>query len=147
MKGLMMAGACGALFGVGLVLSGMTRADKVIGFLDVFGQWDPTLACVMVGAIAVHLPLRILVKRRTRPLLGPQFQEPKMTQIDRPLVIGALLFGAGWGVSGYCPGPGIASLVPGGQPALVFCAAMATGMVAHRFMFLKGPRGELEPEG
>ena len=116
MKALSTAASLGALFGVGLVLSGMTRADKVIGFLDLFGDWDPTLAFVMMGAIGVHLPLRILVKRRATPVLAAAFEAPTRTTVDGRLLAGAVLFGVGWGVAGYCPGPGIASLVPGGAP-------------------------------
>jgi len=147
MRGLSTAAALGGLFGVGLVISGMTRADKVIGFLDLFGDWDPTLAFVMVGAIGVHLPLRILVKRRAAPLMAETFEAPTRTTIDARLVAGALLFGVGWGVSGYCPGPGIASLVPGGAPALVFCGTMALGMAGHHLLFTQSARGENDGGG
>jgi len=147
MKPLLTAGGLGALFGVGLVVSGMTRADKVIGFLDLFGDWDPTLAFVMMGAIGVHLPLRILVKRRAQPILAAQFHGPTKTTIDGKLIVGAVLFGVGWGLAGYCPGPAIVSIVPGGQPALIFCGTMSVGMLAHHLLFNRKAQDDPIPGG
>jgi uncharacterized protein len=124
------AGLTGALFGVGLVISGMTQPDKIIGFLDVAGEWDPTLAFVMGGAIAVHAPLRWWVLRRERPLLETDFDEPQAQIINGPLILGAALFGVGWGMSGFCPGPAITSIGPSSE-ALLFCAGMGGGMVLY----------------
>ena len=106
MRALSTAAGLGALFGVGLVLSGMTRADKVIGFLDLFGDWDPTLAFVMMGAIAMHLTLYRIILRRQSPLWGDRFHVPTRRDISPQLVVGAAIFGVGWGLGGYCPGPG-----------------------------------------
>jgi uncharacterized membrane protein YedE/YeeE len=117
----------GALFGAGLYLSGMTDTTKVQGWLDVFGQWDPTLAFVMGGAI---LPMAVAwqLTRGRRPLSGGTFPTPARPEIDRRLVIGSTLFGMGWGLAGLCPGPAIASLGFGGLPGLVFAAFMIVGM-------------------
>ncbi|GGE20442.1 membrane protein [Primorskyibacter flagellatus] len=118
----------GALFGAGLYLSGMTDTTKVQGWLDVFGQWDPTLAFVMGGAI---LPMAVAwqLTRGRRPLSGGTFPTPARPEIDRRLVIGSTLFGMGWGLAGLCPGPAIASLTFGGLPGLVFAAFMIGGML------------------
>lgn len=118
----------GLIFGAGLTISGMTRPDKVIGFLDVLGGWDPSLAFVMVGAIAVHFLAYRLVPRLPRPLMGERFALPTRKDIDRRLVVGAALFGAGWGLGGYCPGPAITSAVSGAIPTLTFLGAMLAGM-------------------
>jgi len=123
----------GALFAIGLTVAGMTQPAKVIGFLDVTGAWDPSLAFVMVGAITVHAVTRRLVLRRRAPFGAAAFDEPNARSIDAPLVAGAALFGVGWGAAGYCPGPAIVSLGTGSREALVFVAAMAVGMMAHRF--------------
>ena len=120
------------LFGVGLVVSGMTSPQKVLGFLDVFGAWDPSLAFVMVGAISVHAVLYRFVRRRTAPLFAERFWVPERKGIDAPLVVGAALFGVGWGLSGICPGPGLvvlpAGVVDGATPLLAFLAALLGGM-------------------
>jgi uncharacterized membrane protein YedE/YeeE len=121
------AALAGALFGAGLHLSGMTDTAKVLGFLDFFGAWDPTLAFVMAGAI---LPMAIAWRLTPgqEPLTGGRFPQNPVQRIDRPLVIGAVLFGMGWGLVGLCPGPAIASLSYGGLGGLVFLAAMLAGM-------------------
>ena len=125
----------GALFAFGLAISGMADPAKVTAFLDVTGHWDPTLAFVMFGAIAVHLPFVRLAKQRARPLFGDVFHWPDLKQIDGKLVVGSAVFGVGWGLSGYCPGPALASLVGGASSALVFVAAMVTGIaVTRRFV-------------
>jgi uncharacterized protein len=111
----------------------MTQPLKVIGFLDVTGRWDPSLALVMVGALLVHGLLYRVIVARPAPLLAPRFHLPRRRDIDRRLVAGAALFGVGWGLGGYCPGPGLASVTTGLQP-LVFVAAMAAGMYAGRLM-------------
>ncbi len=124
------AALAGALFGVGLIISGMTQPGKVIGFLDVAGAWDPTLAFVMGGAIAVHAPLRWWVRRLEKPILEEEFHEPQTQVINIPLVLGAALFGIGWGLSGFCPGPAITSVATSTE-ALVFCAGGAAGMLIY----------------
>lgn len=119
----------GGLFGTGLFLSGMTDTTKVQGWLDVFGNWDPTLAFVMGGAILpMLLAWRLTINRA--PLTGGRFPEPAGNVIDRKLVLGSVAFGAGWGLTGLCPGPAIASLSYGGAGGLVFLAAMLVGMGA-----------------
>lgn len=120
----------GLLFGAGLVVSGMTRPRKVIGFLDVFGAWDASLMFVMVGAIAVHMIAYRSIRGRSAPLFAPAFVVPTRRDLDAKLLIGAAVFGAGWGLGGYCPGPGIVSLIGGGVGACVFVVAMLGGMFA-----------------
>ena len=118
----------GLLFGLGLILSGMTDPSKVIGFLDIFGLWDPSLALVMGGAIAVGFFAFALAKKRTVNFLGGALRLPTSSQIDKPLVIGAVLFGAGWGVAGFCPGPALVSLASGQIKAAAFVVFMLAGM-------------------
>lgn len=133
----------GLLFGAGLVLSGMTRPEKVVGFLDLGGAWDPSLAFVMAGAIAVHALAYRWVRGRRAPLFGARFGVPTRRDIDFKLLLGAGLFGAGWGIGGYCPGPGIVSLVAGGAGPVVFVLAMLLGMVATaKLEALASTRGE-----
>mgnify|MGYP003303714647 CR=1 FL=1 len=119
----------GAVFAIGLGISGMTDANKVINFLNPLGQWDPSLAFVMVGAIGVHLATYRLILSRERPLFAAAFSVAASTNVDTRLLIGAGLFGAGWGLGGFCPGPGIVSAVALGTEALVFVGAMLGGMV------------------
>lgn len=124
----------GLLFGWGLLLSGMTDPGKVQGFLDLAGAWDPSLAFVMGGAIAVGVFAFALAKRRTTTFLGGAMQLPSARDIDQPLVVGSLIFGAGWGLAGFCPGPGIVAMA-GGQPkAAVFVVAMLAGMLAYKLL-------------
>ena len=118
----------GLLFGIGLIVSGMTDPSKVIGFLDLAGRWDPSLALVMGGAILVGLVAFRFAAGRTRSLLGDVMRLPTASQIDRRLVLGGLAFGAGWGLAGYCPGPALASLASGAVKPLIFSAAMLAGM-------------------
>ena len=119
----------GGVFGAGLLVSGMTDTRKVIGWLDLFGDWDPTLAFVLGGAI---LPMAVAWRMTSarKPHLGGEFPPPPEPQLGRPLVLGSVLFGMGWGLVGLCPGPAMASLTWGGWPGLVFLVAMAAGMVA-----------------
>ena len=112
--------ASGVLFGVGLGISGMARPAKVLGFLDVAGAWDPSLAFVMIGAIAVHALAVLVAKRRAAPLGGSAFQWPEMTSIDAPLIAGSAIFGVGWGLGGYCPGPALLGAASGSLPAVIF---------------------------
>ena len=121
---------CGILFSIGLGISGMTQPQKVIGFLDVFGEWDLSLAFVMFGAVLSYLILQLWIQRNfSIPVLGGSFQIPSRKDLDRSLIIGALLFGSGWGLGGYCPGPGITSLVSGSFNAILFVVAMGFGML------------------
>lgn len=119
----------GLLFGWGLLISGMTDPGKVIGFLDIAGNWDPSLAFVMGGGILVGLFGFALAKKRTTSFLGSAMRLPTSNDIDRRLVIGSLVFGAGWGLAGFCPGPGIVSLGAGNGKAALFVAAMVGGML------------------
>jgi uncharacterized membrane protein YedE/YeeE len=134
--------AVGLLFGLGLLLSGMTDPGKVLGFLDLFGAWDPSLALVMGGAILVGFFAFALAKKRTTTFLGGVLRLPTSTQMDKPLVIGSLLFGAGWGLAGFCPGPAVVSMADGQPKALVFVLAMLVGMVGFELMdrFIHAPR-------
>ena len=119
----------GLVFGLGLIVSGMANPAKVLGFLDLTGAWDPSLALVMAGAIAVSFFAFLFARNRTRSLIGADMKLPGARQIDRRLVIGSTLFGIGWGVAGFCPGPGLVALGMGEVKALVFVAAMLVGMV------------------
>ena len=120
----------GTLFGLGLSQGGMTDTARIQGFLDLFGAWDPTLAFVMGGALCVTLPLFALARRMRHPLLADRFQWPTRQDIDRDLVLGAMLFGAGWALGGLCPGPAVALIATDPGLALPFLAAMALGMWA-----------------
>ena len=121
---------CGILFSIGLGISGMTQPQKVIGFLDVFGEWDLSLAFVMFGAVLSYLILQLWIQRNfSIPVLGGSFQITTRKDLDRSLIIGALLFGSGWGLGGYCPGPAITSLGSGSLNALLFVVAMGVGML------------------
>jgi len=119
----------GLLFGFGLILSGMTDPGKVIGFLDLFGTWDPSLAFVMGGAIAVGAVAFAVAKKRTANFLGGAMRLPTSHDINARLVVGSLLFGAGWGLAGFCPGPALVSLGAGQDKAVVFVLAMLLGML------------------
>ena len=123
----------GIIFGLGLVISGMADPAKVINFLDVFGTWDPSLAFVMGGAIAVTLPGYALLKKRSAPLFAESFQFPTKTDLDPRLLGGAAIFGIGWGLGGFCPGPAFVSLGMPSDEVLVFVVAMIVGMMAARF--------------
>ena len=125
--------AVGLLFGWGLMIAGMTDPGKVIGFLDLAGAWDPSLAFVMGGAIAVGFFAFGMAKKRTTNFFGGALTLPTSKDIDKRLVIGSLLFGAGWGLAGFCPGPGIVSMAAGEVKGLVFVAAMVTGMAVFEF--------------
>lgn len=124
--------ASGVLFALGLAIGGMTQPENVIGFLDFAGDWKPGLALVMAGAVAVYLPLYRLATKRKAPVLGGTFSIPTRRDIDIRLLAGAAVFGIGWGVAGFCPGPGIASLASGSTPAIVFVVSMLTGMVLFK---------------
>lgn len=124
----------GVVFAIGLGISGMTSPAKVIGFLDVTGGWDPSLALVMGGAIGVHILFAQWSTKAERPLWADAFVRPKRADVDGRLIAGAALFGLGWGTAGYCPGPALVSLVGLTTSALVFCASMVAGIaVFHAF--------------
>ncbi len=124
----------GLLFGVGLMASGMTDPGKVIGFLDLFGAWDPSLALVMGGAVVVGFFAFALAKKRTTTFLGGALRLPTTNQMDKPLVMGSLLLGAGWGLGGFCPGPALVSMADGQAKAMLFVGAMLVGMLGFELM-------------
>jgi len=123
--------ASGLVFGIGLLISGMTDTGKVLGFLDIFGAWDATLAFVMAGAVAVTGLGFALARRRGAPVLAAKSLWPTRRDVDTPLVIGATLFGIGWGLVGLCPGPALVNLAGLALPVIVFVVAMAVGMLGH----------------
>ena len=122
---------CGLIFGAGLLVSGMVQPAKVLGFLDIFGAWDPSLAVVMAAALAVSVPGFMLASNRPRPWLAKQYFWPVKTGIDLSLVTGAGLFGVGWGLVGLCPGPALESLATLSPGVIAFVVAMAAGMALH----------------
>ncbi len=132
MKNNLSALIVGFIFALGLGISGMTRPEKIIGFLDVFGNWDPSLMFVMLGAIIVHFITYRLIRRRKKPLLSPAWHISEKTKITPSLVIGAALFGMGWGLAGYCPGPAITSLASLQLRPALFVIAMLGGMYAFK---------------
>ncbi|CAN5446701.1 MAG: YeeE/YedE family protein [Actinomycetota bacterium] len=125
----------GAVFGIGLAISGMMNPAKVIGFLDFAGDWDPTLAFVMVGALLVSIPAFRWILSRPNPVLDDTFDLPKKTAVDGRLLGGAAIFGIGWGISGFCPGPAVAALASGIPSVFVFMAAMLAGMAIYKGAF------------
>lgn len=128
MKHILASLGAGLVFGIGLIVSGMANPEKVLGFLDLAGPWDPSLALVMAGAILVGVGAFAVARRRTLSFLGLSMKLPTNTQIDKRLVLGGLSFGAGWGIAGFCPGPGLVALGAGEAKAAVFVAAMIAGM-------------------
>lgn len=124
--------AAGLLFGIGLAMSGMLDPARVLGFLDVAGEWDPSLAFVLGGAVAVSAIGFLLTGRMRKPVLADIFDIPAGRRIDAKLVVGSALFGIGWGLAGFCPGPAVASLSLGIPKAFVFVAAMLAGMGCFR---------------
>lgn len=122
------------VFAIGLGVAGMTRPSKVIGFLDVFGAWDASLLFVMIGAIGVYMPLYKLIRRRKTPLLDKHFFVPEKRPINVRLLAGSAIFGVGWGLGGYCPGPAMTGLASGSIAAVVFVAAMLVGMALFAVM-------------
>ena len=132
MPRLLASFVAGLVFGIGLLLAGMANPAKVLGFLDLAGAWDPSLALVMAGAVAVGSVAFALAKRRRVSLLGAPMQLPTARQVDRRLVVGSLVFGIGWGLAGFCPGPALVSFASGVDQAAVFVAAMLGGMLLHR---------------
>ena len=124
----------GLIFGIGLLLAGMANPAKVLAFLDIAGHWDPSLALVMGGAIPVSAIGFYLTRHRTAPLFSTSFQVPTNRKLDKRLVLGALGFGVGWGLAGFCPGPALVALGTGSLKAVVFVAAMLSGMVIFEIL-------------
>ena len=135
----------GLVFGLGLIVSGMADPAKVLGFLDLGGAWDPSLAFVMAGAIAVGALAFAMARKRTVSLLGATMKLPTSRDIDGRLVIGSVVFGIGWGVAGFCPGPGLVALGMGEAKALVFMAAMLVGMGAFELLERRRQTASLKP--
>jgi hypothetical protein len=135
MKQAFIALFCGLLFGLGLAVSGMTNPNKVLGFLDLTGDWDASLLLVLGGAVSVTAICFHFVLRQTKPICNDIFHLPKQTHIDARLIIGSILFGIGWGISGYCPGPGIALLAAPSLETALFLPAMLLGWVLHAVIF------------
>jgi hypothetical protein len=128
----------GLLFGLGLIVSGMTDPAKVIGFLDLAGTWDPSLAFVMAGAILVGAGAFTIAKKRQRSLLGAPMRLSSATELDKGLLIGSLVFGIGWGLSGFCPGPAVVSAAAGQPKAWIFVASMLAGMALYKMIKRRG---------
>ena len=131
----------GLLFGLGLAVSGMTHASKVLDFLDIAGHWDPSLVFVLGGAVGVTVLVFQLILRRKVPLFASRFDLPQAQDLDRPLVAGAVIFGIGWGISGYCPGPAISLLAAPNWEVWVFLPAMLLGSLLQRWMSGKNEHG------
>ena len=132
--GLFSQYAIGALFGLGLIISGMSNPQKILGFLDIAGNWDPSLAFVMMGAVLVGLAGFYVMSKRTQAFFGGALHIPTRRDITKPLLIGSLIFGAGWGIAGFCPGPALVALGAGHLKAFVFVASMLAGMeICERF--------------
>ncbi len=134
MSKLILSLLSGLVFGLGLIVSGMSNPAKVLGFLDLAGAWDPSLALVMGGAIAVAMPAFWLAGRRRQSILGEPLQLPAARRIDRRLLLGSLAFGAGWGIAGFCPGPALVSLLAWQPKAWIFVGAMLAGMAIFELL-------------
>jgi uncharacterized membrane protein YedE/YeeE len=138
MPAILASFVCGLIFSAGLLISGMNQPAKVLGFLDIFGAWDATLAFVMAGAVAVSAIGFALARRRAAPLFATKFSWPERRDIDAPLVAGAILFGVGWGLIGLCPGPALVNLAGLRLPIMVFVAAMVLGMLGYELWQRRG---------
>ncbi|HEY3594199.1 MAG TPA: DUF6691 family protein, partial [Polyangiaceae bacterium] len=136
--------ASGLVFATGLTLSGMTNPAKILAFLDITGRWDPSLLLVMGAAVATHLPFALWAKRASHPLVAQRFAFPARDALDGSLFFGAALFGVGWGMQGYCPGPAIVALASGGTVPLVFVATMIVGLLLPG-RFRSNPRSSTAP--
>ena len=134
MRSMLASFVSGVVFALGLGIGGMTQPAKVIGFLDFAGNWDPSLAFVMIGAISVHALLYRVIRKCPSPLFSPAFSLPTRTDIDIRLVGGAAIFGLGWGLAGFCPGPALTSLVSGNFSPVIFSAGMIAGMFHYKFI-------------
>ena len=148
MKRALAALLCGLVFGVGLALAGMTSPQKVLAFLDVAGDWDPALLCVLGGAVVTAAIAFRLVLSRPRPLFDARFHLPDRSRIDAPLVVGSILFGIGWGIAGYCPGPAVALLAVPGNPELpLFLGGMLAGILACVVLRRRAGADAIENDG
>ncbi|WP_425646260.1 DUF6691 family protein [Agrobacterium leguminum] len=137
---VVLALVAGALFGFGLSLSGIVDPARVSGFLDVAsGHWDPSLMFVLGGAVMVAVPGVLLSRRLAKPVLAEDFSLPAKPRIDRPLITGSAIFGVGWGLAGFCPGPALSALALGLMPVVLFVSAMIAGMLVHDRLYLKQP--------
>lgn len=123
----------GLIFAYGLFVGGMTDPKKIISFLDLLGKWDPQLLFVMIGALLIHIPAYLYFKKRAHPILDSKKHIPTGKEISKELIIGAFIFGVGWALSGYCPGPGLVSAMDGNWSAVTFAIAMTVGMAIHHF--------------
>lgn len=132
MKSNLSSFVVGLLFALGLGISGMTSPSKVVGFLDIFGSWDPSLMFVMIGAIGVHATSYFFIKKRSSPLLAGSWHLPSSKEITPSLIIGAILFGVGWGLAGFCPGPAVTSLATLNNRVIIFVVAMIIGMLLFK---------------
>jgi uncharacterized membrane protein YedE/YeeE len=139
---LVTAFAAGLVFAAGLGISGMGRPAKVLAFLDVTGAWDPSLAFVMAGAIGVHMGFALRARRGKTPLLTSAFVWPRRQSIDASLLLGSVVFGVGWGLAGYCPGPAVMAVASGNRATLAFFGAMCLGMLLVRAIMIMAPRGQ-----
>ena len=134
MRQFLLVFSSGLIFGVGLSVSGMLNPSKVAGFLDLFGVWDPSLAIVMGGGVSVNFIGYCLVRRRNKPLFAKGFELPNKTDVDMPIFVGALIFGAGWALAGLCPGPAIASVMLNPSDGIIFLTFMCVGLAAGRLL-------------
>ncbi len=134
MKNAIAALVVGFVFAIGLGISGMTQPQKVVGFLDLFGSWDPSLIFVMVGAISLHLITYRLIRKRHHPLLSEKWHVPTKNEITPSLIAGAFIFGVGWALGGFCPGPAVTSLASFTWEPLVFILSMVVGMYAFKLV-------------
>ena len=134
MKSALSSLFAGLVFGAGLVLSGMINPAKVLNFLDLFGTWDPSLAFVMIGAIGISIPGFMFIRKKKIVLFASELKFPTRKDIDKKLIIGASLFGLGWGLIGFCPGPVVSSLLIGNEGSLLFAAMMVLGMVCGKYI-------------
>lgn len=134
MKSLLASLLAGLLFGLGLIVSGMANPEKVLGFLDIAGLWDPSLAFVMGGAVIVGTLAFAVARRRTLSFLGLDFRVPGSNRIDKRLVLGSLVFGIGWGIAGFCPGPGLVAMGAGEPKGIVFALSMVAGMAVFELI-------------
>ncbi len=131
---LLTAFISGGLFSIGLIISGMINPNKVIGFLDIFGQWDPDLAFVMGGAVVVNLITFPFLMKRKAPVCGGEMSLPQNTKVDAPLVVGSIIFGIGWGLVGICPGPGLVNMVTLRPKMLLFMVFLILGVLVKRWI-------------
>ncbi len=137
----------GLMFAIGLGVAGMTNPHKVLNFLDVFGDWDPSLALVMGGAILVYAPIYRRLDGEARPKFADRFHLPTKKDVDGKLIVGSLMFGVGWGIAGFCPGPAIVAAADGAGPVLAFFAAMLLGMLAQGLVARRMDAGKDSREG